>query len=534
MFFEAFGTDSFLLLTALLLFSGVFVAKFSSRWGIPALILFILIGMLFGSEGLGIVYFNDASTAQLIGVFALVIILFEGGLHTKWATVKSVALPSLSLATIGVLLTSMIAGLSVYFLFELSLLESLLFGAIVGSTDAAAVFAALKERNIKAKMGATLEAESGTNDPMAVFLTLSFIELITSPDTSLWMLIPRFFFQMGVGIVFGFVLGKLASVSINKIKLDSSALYPIFSVAFALATYSITAFSGGSGFLGVYVAALVIGNSELTYRYSIFQFNEGFAWMAQILMFVILGLFVFPSELFTASIMLNGLLLSAVLILVARPAAVFLSLLGMNYSNKEKLFISWAGLRGAVPIVLATFPIVEGLENSQGLFNLVFFVVLTSALVQGSTISYVAKKMTLVGPKKDVPHHSIELISMGKAKAEMIQYQTNAESAVVGKKLHEVSFPNRANISAIIRDNEVITPYGETEIHAGDFLYILVEEKYKAQLKRTLEERVKKSKEKQREKAETGRGELTRLFLYFFAFMAEKDICPFRAPVLPF
>ncbi|WP_226579823.1 potassium/proton antiporter [Halobacillus litoralis] len=500
MFFDAFGTDSFLLLTALLLFSGVIVAKFSSRWGIPALILFIMVGMLFGSEGLGIVYFSDASVAQTIGVFALVIILFEGGLHTKWATVRSVAVPSLSLATIGVLITSLIVGFAAYLLFDLGWLESFLFGAIVGSTDAAAVFAALKERNIKAKMGATLEAESGTNDPMAVFLTLSVIELITSEESSIWMLIPTFFLQMGLGIAIGLALGKIASFSINRIKLDSSALYPIFSVAFALATYSITTFSGGSGFLGVYVAALVIGNSELTYRYSIFQFNEGFAWMAQILMFVILGLYVFPSELFTGIIMLNGLLLAVVLILIARPIAVFLSLLGMNYSTKEKLFVSWAGLRGAVPIVLATFPIVEGLDNSQGLFNLVFFVVLTSALVQGSTISLVAKKMKLVGPKKDVPHHSIELISMGKAKAEMIQYQTNAESAVVGKKLHEVSFPNRANISAIIRDNEVITPYGETEIHSGDFLYILVEEKYKEQLKRTLEKRVKRSKARQKEK----------------------------------
>ncbi|REJ10419.1 potassium/proton antiporter [Halobacillus trueperi] len=500
MFFDAFGTDSFLLLTALLLFSGVLVAKFSSRWGIPALILFIMVGMAFGSEGLGIVYFSDAGTAQVIGVFALVIILFEGGLHTKWGTVRSVAVPSLSLATFGVLITSLIVGLAAYLLFELSWLESFLFGAIVGSTDAAAVFAALKERNIKAKMGATLEAESGTNDPMAVFLTLSLIELITAEQASFWMLIPTFFIQMGLGIIIGLALGRLASASINRIKLDSSALYPIFSVAFALATYSITAFSGGSGFLGVYVAALVIGNSELTYRYSIFQFNEGFAWMAQILMFVILGLYVFPSELFTASIMVNGILLSIVLILIARPIAVFLSMIKMNYSTKEKLFISWAGLRGAVPIVLATFPIVEGLQNSQALFNLVFFVVLTSALVQGSTISLVAKKMNLVGPKKDIPHHSIELISMGNAKAEMIQYQTNDESAVVGKKLHEVSFPNRANISAIIRNNEVITPYGETEIKAGDFLYILVEDKYKEQLKKTLEQRVQKSEQLMKEK----------------------------------
>ncbi|GGC78978.1 K(+)/H(+) antiporter NhaP2 [Thalassobacillus devorans] len=493
MFFDAFGTDTFLLLTALLLFSGVLVAKFSSRWGIPSLILFILVGMLFGSDGLGIIYFDDASTAQIIGVFALVIILFEGGLHTKWTTVRSVAFPSLSLATLGVLLTSFIIGFSAYLIFNLTILEGMLLGAIVGSTDAAAVFAALKERNIKAKMGATLEAESGTNDPMAVFLTLSLIELLTAQDQSIWMMVPMFFVQMGMGLLFGIVLGKLASFSINRIKLDSSALYPIFSVAFALVTYSVTAFLGGSGFLAVYVAALVVGNSELTYRYSIFQFNEGFAWMAQILMFIILGLLVFPGQVFTSAIMVNGLLLSAILILVARPVAVFLSLIKMGYSVKEKLFISWAGLRGAVPIVLATFPIVNGIENSQVMFNIVFFIVLTSALVQGSTISYMAKKLHLVGPKKDVPHHSIELISMGKASAEMIQYQVSPESAVVGQKLRDVEFPNRANISAIIRNNQVITPYGETEIKAGDFLYILVEAKYKDQLKKVLEQRVERS-----------------------------------------
>ncbi|MCP3026514.1 potassium/proton antiporter [Halobacillus sp. A5] len=496
MLFESFGTDSFLLITALLFFSGILVARFSSRWGIPSLVLFILVGMLVGSDGLGLIYFDNARVAQIIGVFALVIILFEGGLHTKWTTVRSVAGASLSLATLGVLLTSTIVGFAAYFILDITLLEGLLFGAIVGSTDAAAVFAALKERNIKAKMGATLEAESGTNDPMAVFLTLSLIELIVIEDSSIFMMIPTFFLQMGLGLLLGFGFGKLASFSINRIKLDSSALYPIFSVAFALITYSGTAIVGGSGFLAVYVAALVIGNSELTYRYSIFQFNEGFAWMAQILMFIILGLLVFPGQLFTVNIIINGLLLSAILMLAARPAAVFLSTIKMNYSIKEKTFISWAGLRGAVPIVLATFPIVDGLNNSQTLFNIVFFVVLTSTLVQGSTISYAAKKLNLVGPKKDIPHHSIELISMGKASAEMIQYQTNAESAIVGQKLSEVSFPNRANISAIIRNNQVITPYGETKIEEGDFLYILVESKHKEELRKVLEE-----KSKQQEKS---------------------------------
>ncbi|TFD98284.1 potassium/proton antiporter [Jeotgalibacillus salarius] len=486
---ESFGIDSFILLTGLLLVTGVLVAKFSNKWGLPALVLFILIGMIIGSDGLGIVYFDDAQAAQLIGILALVIILFEGGMQTKWQTVKAVSLPSLSLATLGVLLTSGIVGYAAYLIFDVTLLEGLLFGAIVGSTDAAAVFSVLKERNIKAKMGATLEAESGTNDPMAVFLTLSFIELITNENSSIWGLFPSFILQMGAGLAFGLILGKIASSALNRIKLDSSGLYPIFSVSFALLTYSITAIVGGSGFLAVYVAALIIGNNELTYRYSIFQFNEGFAWMSQIMMFIILGLLVFPGQLFSLDIVISGLILSVILIFIARPIAVFLSVIGMKYKMKEKIFISWAGLRGAVPIVLATFPVVAGLENGQLFFNVVFFIVLTSTLLQGSTISYVAKKLDLVGPKKDTPHHSLELISIGKANAEMIQFHTNRDIEIVGKKLKDLNFPHQATISAIVRNDNLISPYGETQIKAGDFLYILVNTKHKEEVKKLLEKR---------------------------------------------
>ncbi|WP_090843507.1 potassium/proton antiporter [Alkalicoccus daliensis] len=479
--------DSFLLLSALILISGVLAAKFSNRIGLPSLVLFILVGMIIGSDGFGVIYFNDPSQAQMVGIFALVIILFEGGLQTKFSTVRSVALPSLSLATLGVLLTSGIVGAAAFLIFDITWMQALLLGAIVGSTDAAAVFAALKERNIKAKMGATLEAESGTNDPMAVFLTISFIEIILIPETSIFSLFPSFIWQMGMGLIIGVLIGKFSSIAINRIKLDSSGLYPIFSVAFALLAYGAASMIGASGFLAVYVAALVIGNSELTYRYSIFQFNEGFAWMAQIFMFILLGLLVFPAELFTWNVMFGGFLLSAVLILVARPIAVLLSTLGMGYKWNEKLFISWAGLRGAVPIILATFPIVAGVEDGEFFFNVVFFIVLTSALVQGTTISKLAKTLNLMGPKKDTPHHSIELISMGKANAEMVQFQVDSDAAIAGQKLKDVAFPQKASISAIVRNENLITPYGETEIKSGDFLYILVSSKYEKELKKALE-----------------------------------------------
>ncbi|WP_018922831.1 potassium/proton antiporter [Salsuginibacillus kocurii] len=510
MILDSFGIDSFILLGALLLISGVVVAKFSNRLGVPSLVLFILVGMLMGSDGLGVIHFGDAEVAQLIGIIALVIILFEGGLQTKWTTVKSVAAPSLLLATLGVLLTSAIVALGAHLIFDITWLEAFLFGAIVGSTDAAAVFAALKERNIKVKLGATLEAESGTNDPMAVFLTLSFIELILRDEMSIWLLLPNFFWQMGLGLLLGLMLGKVASASINRINLDSSGLYPIFSVAFALLTYSITAFLEGSGFLAVYVAALVIGNSELTYRYAIFQFNEGFAWMAQISMFIILGLLVFPGQLFTLDVIINGVLLSVVLMFLARPIAVFVSTLGLKYSLKEKAFVSWAGLRGAVPIVLATFPIVAGLENSQLFFNVVFFIVLTSALVQGATISQLAKTLKLTGPKKETPHHSIELISMGKANAEMIQFKVSEDKAVVGQKLHEIPFPQKSSIAAIVRNDELITPYGDITIEAEDFLYILVARRKHEELKKVLNKKHEAYKKEKKEKKEGGTDGSTR------------------------
>ncbi|RSL29384.1 potassium/proton antiporter [Salibacterium salarium] len=486
MFVGGFDIDSFVLLAALLLIVGVTVTKFSSRLGMPSLILFILVGMLIGSDGLGIIYFDNTEQAQLVGIMALVIILFEGGTQTKWSTIRPVIWPSLSLATIGVVITSLIVGLAARYVVDLTWMESFLLGAIVGSTDAAAVFASLKERNIKTKISATMEAESGTNDPMAVFLTLVFIELITVSQPNYWLVFGSFFWQMGIGLVIGILLGKVASMSINRINLDSSGLYPIFALSFAFLIYSVASLSNASGFLAVYVAALIIGNSELTYRHSIFRFNEGFAWMAQILMFIILGLLAFPEQILSPAVMGSGLLLSAVLILVARPVATFLSTIGMTYSGKEKVFLSWAGLRGAVPIVLATFAIVADVENGPMIFNVVFFIVLTSALIQGSSISLLANKLGLSGPKKETPTHSLELISIGKANAEIIEFKTEEHTSIVGEKLQDIEFPDSVLVSAIVRDDELVTPFGETIIQANDFLYILVSRKQKNKLRRML------------------------------------------------
>ncbi|OAH56724.1 K+/H+ antiporter, partial [Dietzia cinnamea] len=368
-------------------------------------------------------------------------------------------------------------------------LESILFGAIVGSTDAAAVFAVLKGHNISPKLGSTLEAESGSNDPMAVFLTVAMIELITIPDTSILTLIGDFFLQMGLGLLLGLIFGKVAVKALNSINLDSSGLYPVFATAFALLTYGVTAFLNGSGLLAVYIAAIIIGNTEIAYRHSIFRFSEGFAWMMQILMFVILGLLVFPSELFTPAILIQGLMISLILILVARPVAVFISTSNMQYSQKERVFLSWAGLKGAVPIILATFPLLAGIEDSHQIFNVVFFVVLTSALIQAATIPMLANKLGLNGPKKTIPMQSLELISLGKADAEMIEYEMESDSAIVGKNLMEIPFPEETLVNAIIRNGKLIAPTGNTVIMAGDFLYILSGRKNKTKLKKLLKEK---------------------------------------------
>ncbi|MCA0983980.1 potassium/proton antiporter [Halobacillus yeomjeoni] len=484
---ELLESNQFIMLVALLLIVSIVVTKFSTRLGVPSLVLFIGVGMLVGSDGLGFIYFDNPEIAQLIGVFALIVILFEGGMQTKWRDIRSVIAPSISMATVGVVLTTGIVAIASKYILQLSWVEAMLVGAIVGSTDAAATFAVLKGKNIRGKLEATLEAESGTNDPMAVFLTITFIQLLTTSEANFLLMTGKFFWQMGAGFLIGALIGYLGSFALNRINLDSSGLYPLFALGFAFLAYSTSSLLQASGLLSVYVAAVLIGNAELAYRYSILRFHEGFGWMAQILMFIILGLFVFPTEVFTLPVMIKGLLIALVLILIARPIATYLSLLGFSFTNKEKLFLSWAGLRGAVPIVLALFPMMAGLENSQVIFNVVFFIVLTSALVQGSSINWVAERFNLVSDKLTNPIHSLELISIGKANVEMMEFDVMESNQIVGQTLENIELPDRALINAIIRDGDVITPYGQTEIKTGDTLYILVSRKSKKEVKRLLE-----------------------------------------------
>lgn len=478
-----FATNDAILLFALLLIIGVLTTKFSSRLGVPSLVFFIVVGMILNH----FLYFDNAQISQLFGILALIIILFEGGMQTKWGSVKEVIFPSLSLATLGVLLTTAVMGFFATWILNISWWEGLLFGAIVGSTDAAAVFAVLGNKNISKRLSSTLEAESGTNDPMAVFLTISFIEIIQTSDFHIFSLILDFLLQMGIGLLFGLMLGKLAVWTINRINLDSSGLYPVLALAFAVLTYSVATMLHGSGLLAVYIMALIVGNSDVTYRHSIFRFNEGFAWMMQILMFILLGLLVFPKEL--TDVFWEGIVLSLLLMFIARPIGVFLSTISTRFTSKEKILISWAGLRGAVPIVLATYPIIAGLEQSYLFFNVVFFVVLTSALIQGATISPLADKLGLSGGPKTQAMYSLELVSMGKTNSEIIELQLDEFSSVIHKKIHEISLPKECLITAVIRGEKLITPRGNTILNPGDILYVISNKKQRELIKSVFEQR---------------------------------------------
>lgn len=478
-----------LLLLAIMLIVGVVAAKFSSRLGLPSLILFLAGGMLLNR----FIYFEDVQLTQFIGTLALIIILFDGGTQTKWNRVRPIIGPAASLATIGVLITTAVTGLAAMYILDFSLLEGLLLGAIVGSTDAAAVFAVLGAKSFNKRLTATLEAESGSNDPMAVFLTVTLIEMIQLPDMSVWAAIGSFFLQMGLGLLLGLVLGKLTVGAINNIKLDTSGLYPVLAMGIAIFTYAITDYFGGSGLLAVYVMAVLVGNSDLTYRFTISRFNEGFAWMMQIVMFTLLGLLVFPEQL--TAVFWEGILIAVVLMFIARPIAVFISMVFTKSNMRQKLFISWAGLKGAVPIVLATYPVAAGLESSNLIFNTVFFVVLISALIQGSTLSWLADKLGLAKDEED-DNVSIELINLGKTDSDIMRVKMPKQAPAIGTSLIDLDLPDDTLIIGITRDKKLLTPTGSSVIEKGDTVFVLCDKERRQEVKKVLLGEEKKPKSK--------------------------------------
>lgn len=442
--------------------------------GIPTLLLFIGVGMLAGSEGIGGINFNDAGLAQSIGIVSLLFILFSGGLDTNWKESKVVSIPAFTLATVGVLATALLIAVSVMLIFNTSFLWGLLIGSIISSTDAAAVFAVLRIGNIslKGRLKPLLELESGSNDPMAVFLTISTIELLISPEKTFLSQTLFFVQQIGLGAFIGLLGGKAMVFFINRLNFSYEGIYPVFSLSLAVIVYSLTAVTGGSGFLAIYIAGLVLGNSQIIQRRTLLRFFDGLAVLSQIAMFLTLGLLIFPSNLI--NVWGYGLLLAAILIFVARPVGVFLSLIPFNFKFKELVFISWVGLRGAVPIVLATFPLIYGIKNSDLIFNLVFFIVITSSLLQGWSLNLSAKLLGLAEPFVPKKKTQIEFSNETQIDTEIFEVIVNENSGMCGKQIVDLDFPNDSRIILIVRNDQNIIPAGNTIIEPGDLLSILV------------------------------------------------------------
>ena len=383
--------ENILLISSVLLMLSIIASKTSVKLGIPALLLFLLIGMLAGSDGPGGIYFSNYKLAQELGIVALIYILFSGGFDTNWNEVKEVTLKGLSLSTVGIFITTFLVGLFTTKILSFSWFEGLLLGAIISSTDAAAIFSVLRARSIKLKEGLRplIELESGCNDPMAVFLTIGLIQLMTNSNSSILQLIIMFVKQFSIGSALGYAIGKIAVFIMNKIKLEYEGLYPVLTLSLVAFAYGATSYLGGSGFLAVYLLGLIMGKHDYQHKNSLMQFHDGIAWLMQIMMFLTLGLLVFPSHL--SKVAFSGLLISVFLVFIARPISVFLSLIFSKMDFKEKLFVNWAGLRGAVPIILATFPMLANIPKAEIIFNLVFFVVIVSVLLQGTTIPLIAR-----------------------------------------------------------------------------------------------------------------------------------------------
>lgn len=477
---------SFLAIAILLVLS-VVSSKFSDRFGVPSLLLFLIIGMLAGSEGLGGIYFDDPLIAQAIGMFALSIILFSGGLDTNWSSIRFVFKESLILATLGVFITAAILGYAAHRLLGITLLEGMLIGAITSSTDAAAVFALLRAQgvNLRGKLAPALEFESGSNDPMALFLTVGFIQLIQSPEQSIWNLILLFFQQMIIGGLMGILFGQILLYLINRLRLGYEGLYPVLTLGVVLLAFAVTSLLRGSGILAVYLVGLSLARQDFLHKRSLTRFYEGLAWLFQIVMFTTLGLLVFPSRLIP--VIVPGLILAAILMLIARPISVWIGLLPFRYSLREKTFISWVGLRGAVPIILATYPRLAGVEQSDLIFNIIFFVVLTSVLIQGTTLTRVAKLLHLDDPAPKQPSFPLEITPNQGWPGVLQEEVVSEDSYVIGKAVYEIGLPPNYLIVLISRSDKFLIPNGSIVLQANDRILALASPEVHAQVAEMVE-----------------------------------------------
>jgi cell volume regulation protein A len=459
-----------LLLVGAVLGASVLVALGSARTGVPVLVAFLALGMLLGSDGPGGIEFDDAELAREVGIVGLVLILFEGGLQTSWRRLRSVAVPAALLSTVGVVVTALLTGAAAQLLFDLTWLEAILLGAVVASTDAAAVFATLRFTRIRRRLARTLEAESGGNDPMAIALTLGLIAWIESPDTygfdQLALLVVR---QLGIGLVVGIILALAATWVFARLPRSVGPFAPVASLSAAAVSFGATDVLGGSGFLAVYLVGLAVGSTPSRYRRQLVGFHEGLAFLAQVALFIVLGLLVFPSQL--TDVAVSGLALALLLVLLVRPAAVWASTLFNDFSAREKLLLGWAGLRGAVPIVLATFVLSSQVDEANTIFNAVFFVVVVSAILQGTTLERVAGRLGLLAPV--APRHEPPIELSESSTLDLLDFVVSEDHAIAGAAVREVGLPRTAIIAVVVRGADSIPPRGSTIIEPGDRLYVL-------------------------------------------------------------
>jgi potassium/hydrogen antiporter len=479
-----FLVDHLILLGGALLIIGIVSSKFSTRLGLPVLVLFLAVGMLAGEDGFGRIEFDNFRAAHAIGTVALAVILFDGGLQTRTAALRLAWKPAALLATLGVLITAAVTGLAASWLLGIPLLAGLLLGSIVASTDAAAVFSVLRSQGLqlRQRVAATLEIESGSNDPMAIFLTVGLVQLLANELESGWDLAALFATQMGLGALVGLGTGWLTVQIINRINLSAAGLYPVLAGACGFVAFGLAAVLGGSGFLSIYLAGIVVGNSRIVFQRGTFLFMDGLAWMGQIVMFVVLGLLSTPSDL--VNVAGAGVIVSAVLIFVARPLATVPLLYPFGFSWREQTLIAWVGLKGAVPIILATFPLMFGLPEGPVLFNVVFFVVLVSAILQGWTLPVFAARLGLQEDKIPDPVVSLELMTLRDVNADIVDYAVLPGSSLIGKTVKDLELPDGAVLAMISRAGTLIAPRGGTQLQPADHLFVIA----RADTRRRLDE----------------------------------------------
>jgi cell volume regulation protein A len=478
-----------ILIAGVLLAAGIVGALLADRVRVPALLLFLALGMLAGSEGIGGINFENYELARTLGTIALVLILFEGGLTAGWSEIKPVLGTAASLATLGTLATALIAGVAAKWIFGLTWLEGMIVGAAIAATDSAAIFAVLRNSTLEKRLARSLEGESGMNDPVALLLVIGFVEWIQQPNYGAVDMIGLIALKIAVGIVVGVVLGRAAVWVITRLELPSDGIYPVATIATAALAYGVSEVAHGSGLLAVYLTALALGSARIPARRSVVSFHEGLGWVSQIGLFILLGVLVFPEDI--GNVAVKGLALSAALIFVARPLATFAATALAPLGFREKLMLGWAGLRGATPIWLATFPVVAGVRSGEEEFAIVFFVVVTSTLVQGASFEPLARRLRLTTDEPALPRRLFESGRIREMGGDVVAFRLPPGAAAAGHRVRELELPREALVNVIVRDGHAIAPRGSTELSEGDELHILVRGDLRDEVERETERWVK-------------------------------------------